>query len=93
MFYLLLKYIPKEGLILGGVWHPAVVGACCGIPLGIGEERLNSLVPDPFERALILSTGVIVECYSSSEIQRAWRVKKGRMYASVVRGHRLKVKD
>jgi hypothetical protein len=98
MFYFLVRYIIKGELLKGGNYDPAIVGECTGCPLGIMEGRFRKLVPDPFERAVLLTTGIIVEYRFDHDSggmlpTRAWRAKKGTGSEAVMRGHRIKIKD
>ena len=82
-----------------GFWvlPKGVVRECKGSPLGIPLYALEVAVQDPFQRALLLSRGVIAEyaCVAtlgkeSYTLKRLWRVKSSEFY--VFRGHPLKVK-
>jgi hypothetical protein len=110
MGYYLVRYMPKKGesfpLAEDGEEHPALVARCNVNPIGLDGLRFGSVIRDPFERALILTTGIIIEYeeaarkhYLADELEdgyvkRAWRAKKGKWYKQAVqRGHPLRVRD
>jgi hypothetical protein len=108
MAYYFVRYMPKPGEVFPGTgpYHPALIARCTENPVGVDARRFDDLVPDPFERALVLTTGIIIEYEEPSRgiyseealrggyIRKAWRSKKGKWFHTAVqRGHRLKVKE
>jgi hypothetical protein len=101
MEYYFVRYIPDWGddfPFKNGRLHPAFIAECYGCPLGVAGYHIEKYVPDPFERALLLATGIIVE-YTDRDLEngtpsyykRAWRVKKLGING-VRRGHPIKIK-
>ena len=63
MGYYLVRYMPKPGEDFPGTWpfHPALIVQCNENPVGVDASIFNNVVTDPFERALVLTTGIIIE--------------------------------
>jgi len=106
--YYFVRYMPKPGEDFPGTWpfHPALIVQCNENPIGVDASTFNGTVTDPFERALVLTTGIIIEYEEASRgiyseealrggyIRKAWRAKRGKWFHTAVqRGHRLKVKE
>lgn len=109
MGYYFVRYMPKKGepLQIGGVEHPALIARCSSIPIGVDRTRFEAIITDPFERALVLTTGIIIKyvedvhwdgatnkTVTTGYVSKAWRAKRGKWYRTAVqRGHRLKVRE
>ena len=101
MKYYFVRYIPDWGdnfPMKDGKLHPAIIAECVGRPLGVSGQHVARMVPDPFERALLLATGLIVEYTHTDAVaglysyhKRAWRVKRYGI-GGVRRGHPIKIK-
>jgi hypothetical protein len=99
MRYYFVRYIPDWGddfPIKNGKPHPAFIAECYDCPVGVSGQYVARIVPDPFERALLLATGFIVEYTDRDENdisyhKRAWRVKRYGI-GGVRRGHPIKIK-